>query len=125
MVLRILRRSSTPSNQYEIIDNALFTVTTKPELRNPPSPPLTPEEIQKLNLAGASDDKIPIEPLTHSEKWNQYRIISTDEVLRVKMILIDLFRLPDKYDDLGEQMYWFTTGNVIAPLPVKGDKLTP
>ncbi len=105
---------------YDIIAQAMFTVTTDASRRRPPTPPLTPDEVVQLNLPGPNELKIPMEVLTNAERWNQYFLPATDETLRVKMVLIDIYRIPDRYDELGEPMFWFVTGNVVAPLPPHG-----
>lgn len=121
MVLtRIIKRDTTPPGQYEINGQPIFVVTTDPSRRKAPTPPLTGDEIQLLNQPGPNELKIPTEVLTSAERWNQYRIIATDEVLRIKLVLIDVFRVPNKYDELGEPLYSCSTGNVIAPMPPHG-----
>ncbi len=122
-VTRIIRRNTTPPNTYEITGNAQLVVITDPNHRGEPAL-LTPEE-QREFATGGPANKIPVNVLTHSEVWNQYHLIRTDEVLRVKLILVDVYRLPDKYDDIGEPMYYITTGNVVAPLPLRGGRITP
>lgn len=120
VITRILRRSETPPDQYEIIGQPIFVVTTDTNRRKPPTPALTPDEIAQLNTPGPNELKIPMEILTNAERWNQYRLPATDEIIRVKMVLIDIYRIPDRYDDLGEPMYFFSTGNVVAPTKPHG-----
>jgi hypothetical protein len=126
VVTKILRRQTTPLNQFEITGVPVFVVTTDPSRRRVPTP-LTSEEVQVLNTPGPNDIKVPVETATSAERWNQYRITQTDEVLRVKLILIDMFRVRDRYDEMGEPMYWFTSGQIVAPLAQRSDnnRLTP
>jgi hypothetical protein len=120
VVTKILRRQTTPPNQYEIVGMPVFVVTTDLQRRRPPNL-LTPQESLLLNTPGPSEIKIPVEVATSAERWNQYRITQTDEVLRVKLVLIDAYRLRDHYDETGEPMYWITTGNIIAPIPPRDE----
>jgi hypothetical protein len=120
VLTRIIKRDNTPANAYEIIAQPMFTVTTDTNRRKPPTQALTPDEVAQLNLPGPNELKVPMEVLTYAERWNQYFLPATDETIRVKMVLIDIYRIPDRYDDLGEPMFWFVTGNVIAPLPPHG-----
>ena len=120
VVTRIIRRPITPPNTYDTIAQAMFTVTTEASRRKPPSPPLTPDELAQINLPGPNEMKIPMEVLTYAERWNQYHLTATDEMLRIKMVLIDIYRIPDRYDELGEPIHSFVTGTIVAPLPPHG-----
>ena len=116
VLTKILRRRTTPPSMYEILGVPVIVTNSDPQRRRAPNP-LTPQETMSLGTPGPSDMKIPVEVAVSSERWNQYRITQTDEVLRVKLILIDVYRIPDHFDDIGEQMYHVTTGNIVAPLP--------
>ena len=126
VLTKILRRRTTPPSMYEILGTAVVVANSDSQRRHPPTQ-LTPQEMASLNTPGPSDMKIPVEVAVSSERWNQYRITQTDEVLRVKLILIDVYRIPDHYDDTGEQMYHVATGNIVAPLPQRdgSQRLTP
>ena len=120
VLLKIVRRATTPPGMYELLGQSVFVATTDANRRRPPTPPLTADELQQINLPGPNDLKTPMEVVTSSEKWNQYRIVSTDELVKMKMILIDIYRITDRYDDLGEPMFSYVTGNIVAPLPPHG-----
>jgi hypothetical protein len=119
VIIKFLKRKSTPEGQYEAQSQAVQSTNTNASMRRPPSP-LKPEEL----IPPGPVNKIPVKVLTSTEVWNVYRLRKTDERIRIKMILIDVFRLPDRYDDYGEPMYLTTFGQVLAPIVPVGSRLT-
>lgn len=121
ILIRIAKAKGTPVGQYDITSNNLTSVVAPPSERGQPSSsPLTAEEIQNA-------DKFEVKAITTEEHWNVYRLIPTDDIIKVKYIATMFYRLKDKYDQFGEPMYLVAGGPIIAPQPKMGkqSKATP
>jgi hypothetical protein len=122
VLLKVFTRKATPKGQYEFTSAQLYTDTANPSRRREPNP-MTQEQMAALQ-AGNLTGLVPIEVISNAERWNQYRLTRTDETIRIKLVLIDAYLIPDRYDELGEPVYYFSTGNIFAPI-LKGKPITP
>lgn len=96
----------------------MIAVEAPPNARGQPSGLMSPDDLQ-------SAEKYEVRPIDHAEEWNVYRIKTTDDLLKIKYIANQFFRLKDKYDQFGEPMYLVNGTPIVAPvLKQKGSSLT-
>lgn len=108
VAMRIIKDRRNPDpNVLGISGQNLFVVTAPVEQRGPPNP-LTPEEIQRTDYPR-------INPITANEKWNRYRINKTGAILKVKLVLNEVYRVQGKYDNDGMPSYIFNSTQLIIP----------
>jgi len=108
VALRILRDKRNPDpNAIGMSGQNLFVVNAPVEQRGPPSP-LTPEEVQRTDYPRVS-------VLSNNEKWNKYQIVKSGVVLKVKLILNEVYRVQGRYDTDGMPCYLFNSTQMILP----------
>lgn len=110
---RIARKKENPSGQYDITTNNLTNVSAPPSERGQPTGPLMPEESQTA-------DRFEVKPITSEEQWNVYRLLSTDDILKLKYVATNFFRVKGKFDQFGEPMYLVVGGPLLVPQPKFG-----
>ncbi len=93
----------------------LLTITSDPVHRGPPSP-LTLEEIS----GQIQVQRMPVRITTSNEHWNIYIIRNLHQRMRARMIVSDIFRVTNRYDQFGEPAYIVQTGTIITPLEDAG-----
>lgn len=97
----------------------IFTITTSRDKRGPPSP-LRPEEIS----GQVPVEKTPVKIITSNERWNAYRVVRDDQTLKVKLLVAEVFRVVNRFDQFGEPAYIVQSGIVVG-IPSKAGRLTP
>ena len=115
VVTRIVKRPNTPVGQYDIMTNNLSMVFAPPTDRGQPTGPIPPADAQ-------SADKYEVRPITTEEHWNVYRLVTSDDVIKVKYVASNFFKLKNKFDQFGEPMYLVLGGPLIVPQPKFGKK---
>lgn len=95
-------------NAIAISCQNVFVVDAPVEQRGAPTGNLTPEEVR--NQQGS-----PINILTSNEQWNKYRILSTGIVLKVKLVVDDVVRIENKYDNDGMPQFIFHSTPLVLP----------
>lgn len=114
ILVRLTHERGAPPNQYNVSANNLVTVFAPPSERGAPTPPMSPDEIQDA-------EKFEARPITSTEPWNSYRLVASDNIIKIKYVASNFFRLKDKYDQFGEPFYTVLGGPLIVPQP-KGSK---
>jgi hypothetical protein len=107
--------TSQPSAQIQFKTSYIFVVSARPELKGPPGPPLTQEEISSIIRGEGQLVRI----RESDEKWNVYRIINSGETLKLKLVVSDVYRVPDRFDPDGEPIYVFTHTTTFMPGPLR------
>ena len=108
ILTRITRPKRGPIGQYGISAQTIFSVSAPPEKRSEPMQIPPASEWKDL-------PKDPIRILTTSEPWNKYRIPKTGDVLQVKLVATEVFRVRGQFDNFGEPFYIVTSGPIVAP----------
>ena len=103
ILLKVLEFPNTPGRRLKL--HRVFVVSS-PKKGRPMNPP-TPTELKSL-------DKYPVEIVSSREPWNIYRITETGEILRVKLIVTDVFRVRGRYDSDGEPYYVIQSGSLVS-----------
>jgi len=104
---RIERPKRGPAAQVSISATPIFSVFAQKRGPRGETPPQ--ETWQTL-------EKIPVKIITSSEPWNKYRIPKTGDVIQVKLIVSEVFRVKDKFDNFGEPFYILTHSQVVSPV---------
>ena len=107
IVTRIVKHKNTPIGQYDISFNNVNAVYSPPQNRGQPTNILQ-EELEKT-------DKFEVQPITSAEPWNEYRLIATDDVLKVKYVANAFYKIKDKFDQFGEPVYMVLGSPLITP----------
>lgn len=114
VLTRITRKKDALLGQYDVTSSNLMAVVAPPTERGQPNySPMTPEEIQNA-------DKFEVKAITNEEHWNVYRLVPTDEIIKIKYVAAAFFRLKGKFDQFGEPVYIVAGGPLIAPQPKMG-----
>jgi hypothetical protein len=109
VALRIFKDKRNPDpNALGLSGQNLFVVTAPIEQRGPASIPLTLEELQRTDYPR-------INPITSNEKWNRYRISKSGIVIKVRLVLNEVYRIQGKYDNDGMPMYIFNSAQMVVP----------
>lgn len=105
IILVKLFRNPAGKSQYGMKLHKVFAVSS-PRKGVPMKPP-TPAEIKKM-------EKYPVEIVSSREPWNIYKVVRTGELLRVKLIVTDVYRLRGYYDSEGEPFYVIHSGSLVS-----------
>jgi len=89
--------------------NIITVVSSVSTSLGPPSPPIPPQE-----LASLPKDEVACTP--YQEDWNIYRLPDGSK-LKVKVVVSAVYRVKNKYDELGYPIYWVNSTNAVAPVP--------
>lgn len=84
------------------IRKALVIGACPPRLGSPGSP-LTPDEIKSPTL-----EKSPVDVSESEEPWNTCRILGTGEILKIKLVVVEIYRVKDRFNQFGEPALFFT-----------------
>ena len=104
ILLKVFRNPARKS-EYSMRFHKVFVVSSP--RKGVPMKPSTPAEIKHL-------EKYPVEIMSSREPWNIYRILQTGEIIRVKLIVADVYRVKGYYDAEGEPYYIIKSGPLIS-----------
>jgi hypothetical protein len=76
-------------------------IDAPPNRRGPKGSPATPEEINDPKNHNGTEVGI----LNSNEPWNEYHVSNTDIRIRVKLVLNIVWRIKDRFDNLGDPVY--------------------
>ena len=113
ILTRIARRRDSQTGQYDISTNNIATIIAPPSERGQPSSMQTPEDVQEA-------DKYEVRPISAEESWDVYRLRSTDEIIKIKFVASNFYRVKGKFDQFGEPMYLVIGGPLVVPQPKMG-----
>ncbi len=65
----------------------------------------------KFNFQGREVDATEVEFQTRKEDWNEYQLMD-GSVIKMKMVVSDIFRLDGAYDNEGNPAYHIKSSNV-------------
>jgi hypothetical protein len=95
-----------------VFRNIVTVIRCPPELKGKPTPPLAPQEIEKLG-------KIEVGYTPYLEDWNIYRLPDGTK-LKIKLVVSAVYRIPKQYDPFGYPLYFVNSTNAIVPVPKAG-----
>jgi hypothetical protein len=100
---------SQPQGQIYSGETRKMFVTYSPS-GNPqrPTNPTTIEEINKL-------PRIPVNADTSNERWNVYRIIKNGKIVKVKLVVDEIYKIEGLYEPSGLPSYQITSSELIVP----------
>jgi hypothetical protein len=59
--------------------------------------------------------RIPSRVLSSNEKWNVYRIIKNGKIVKAKLVVDEVYRLHDEYDQMSMPSYEVASSQLIVP----------
>jgi hypothetical protein len=106
IVTRVAQLKHGPAGQFNLATIPIFAAFAQTHGEPSKSIP-TPSEYAAL-------EKEPVAIITSSEPWNKYRLVETGDIIQIKLVATEVFRLKDKFDEFGEPMYWISHTPVVA-----------
>lgn len=88
----------------------LFVASAPKDKKGPPGPPLTREEVANAKAKGKL-----IEVIESNEPWNTYKIVRSGESFRLRLVVVDIYRIPDRFNEEGEPAYIINHTIIVAP----------
>ena len=108
ILTRVMRPRFGPTGQFGFSFESFFRVTAPREKRG--------EQMQiPAREEWAALPKEPVRITTTNEPWNRYRIPETGDVIQLKLVVSEVFRVKDRFDQFGEPFYMVTSGPLIEP----------
>jgi hypothetical protein len=104
VILVSVRATRIPPQKGDLIapeTNVQVKVDSPLNRRGPKGSPATPEEISDPKGNGGVEVRI----LNSNEHWNEYHLIGSGIRVRVKLVLNRIFRIKDRYDNVGDPVY--------------------
>jgi hypothetical protein len=96
----------------------IFTVyaplTSRGERNNPPQP-------AEYEMLPSYEVRI----MTSNEKYNRYRIVKTDTLVKIRLIVSEVMRLKDRYDITGTPFYIMNYSYDVPQVKPKSNRLLP
>jgi len=109
IVLKFLKAMIGKSGRgLGIASQNVMTVTTKKEMMGQPSPPFEVSQIPE-------SEKTEVKATPKVEDWNYYKLADGQRI-GVRLVLVSVLRLKDKYDPLGLPVYTAQTNNILTPV---------
>lgn len=71
----------------------------------------------KVFWQGREVDAEEVDFLTRKEDWNEYQLVN-GTVIRLKVVVTDIFRIPGETDQEGKQVYQVRSTHVVGVRPV-------
>jgi len=100
--------------EYQISAQNNFQVFAKDRNKGKPTLPLPPINQIKEN------EKEEMELLTSSEPWNTYEVLKNGMIVRIKLVVSEIYRVKDKFDQFGEPYLIVKSSPVFDYKPPKG-----
>jgi hypothetical protein len=71
------------------------------------------ERTIKVPFEGKSHDGIDLDFKTMNEDWNEYQV-ADGTIVRLKTVVTNIVKVPDKYDNAGNPVYIVKSSNVLS-----------
>jgi hypothetical protein len=71
------------------------------------------ERTIKVPFEGKNVDGVELDFKTTKEEWNEYEL-TDGTIIRLKVVVTNIARLTDKYDNVGNPMYIVRSSNVLG-----------
>jgi hypothetical protein len=108
-LVQIFDKPQSEGETYRGETKKVFVTYGRPATnRQPPSGPMTVEEIRKL-------PRIPVNPNTSNERWNIYRIIKNGRIVKVKLVVDEIYKIEGLFEPTGLPTYQITSSELIVP----------
>ncbi len=78
----------------------------------------------KLNLNGQLVDATSVPVRSSQENWSEY-ILEDGTVIRMKLVVTEVFRVEGIYDPDGNPVYHIKSGNIASAMPPENLKKLP
>jgi len=67
----------------------------------------------KIPYKGREVDAIEVDFQTRKEDWNEYQLMD-GSTIKMKLVVSDIFRVPDEWDNEGNPVYVVRSNNVLV-----------
>ena len=67
----------------------------------------------KIPYKGRKVDAVEVDFQTRKEDWNEYQLMD-GSILKMKLVVGDIFKVPGEYDDEGNPVYVVRSQNVLT-----------
>jgi len=67
----------------------------------------------KIPFRGREVDAIEVDFQTRKEDWNEYQLMD-GSTIKMKLVVSDIFRVPDEWDNEGNPVYVVRSNNVLV-----------
>jgi hypothetical protein len=104
VILVSIRTPRIPPQKGDLIapeTNVQIKVDSPLNRRGPKGSAATPEEVSDPKGHGG----IEVHVLNSNEPWNEYQLVGSEIKMRVKLVLNRIFRIRDRYDNVGDPVY--------------------
>ena len=108
---KLMRRRRGSKYEFTADFQNIFTTIAPTHLRGRPGNPLTREEMMNAAKIGR-----PVRVVDSREDWNVYLVPDMNMRLKVKLTVVEVYRIPGRYDKYGEPIYAIRSTNVIVPM---------
>lgn len=82
------------------------------------------ERKTKVLLNGQWVEAVAVPVRSSQEHWNEY-LLDDETVLRMKLVVTDVYRIEGLYDNEGNPIYHIKSGNVASAIPTEKLKKPP
>jgi hypothetical protein len=107
-LFQIFDKTQSQSESYNGEFQRFFVSYAPLANRGPPKTRKTMEELKDVQ-------RIPSRVLSSNEKWNVYRIIKNGKIVKAKLVVDEVYRLQDEYDQMSMPSYEVTSSQLIVP----------
>ena len=108
---KLMRRKQGSRYEFTADFQNIFITIAPIHLRGKPGSPLTREEMMNAAKIGR-----PARIVDSREDWNIYLVPDMNMTLKVKLTVVEIYRIPGRYDKHGEPIYAIRSTNVIVPM---------
>ncbi|MCD6593915.1 hypothetical protein J7L00_07550 [Candidatus Bathyarchaeota archaeon] len=112
---RLMRRKVNEKYEFNADFQNVYVAIAPPHLKGNPGPPLTPTEIKNAPKIGR-----PIKVVDAKEDWNIYVIPDVGLTLKVKLTVVEIYQIPERYDRYGNPLFVIQSTNVVVPVSKEG-----
>jgi hypothetical protein len=71
------------------------------------------ERITKVLYKGSTVEGVEMDFKTIKEEWNEYQL-NDGSIIRMKLVVTNIVRVPDQYDNVGNPIYVVRSSNVLT-----------
>lgn len=103
-------KPATTNSKEQIVDFQ-FSFSKHFEVFAPKDQLSAPTKIPSVKEI-AEDKKMEVDPITMSEPWNIYEVIKNGTIIKAKLVVSEIHRVNDIYDQFGQPYYILKNGPV-------------
>ncbi len=110
IILKFMKQRTAPPagpTPVGIASQNVMVIRAKPELRGTPS-------FEFIDITKIPDsEKTEVSATPFNEPWNRY-VLSDGRKVRLKLVVISVFRVKNKFDQFGQPLYIVKSDNLVS-----------